>query len=43
MVIHSIFERAYRIKDILKKLVCILLAWRGYSGNKGKPNEKNLY
>ncbi len=40
----DIGERADRIKRYIK---CgwgvLLLAWRGYSGNIGKPTEKNLY
>ena len=40
----DIGERAYRIKNYINKGFGILLpAYRGYSGNKGKPNEKKLY
>ena len=40
----DIGERAYRIKRYNKEGWGVLLfAWRGYSGNKGKPTEKNLY
>ena len=40
----DIGERAYRIKNYISKGFGILLpAYRGYSGNKGKPNEKKLY
>tara|TARA_Y100000590_G_scaffold466143_1_gene640571 strand:- start:779 stop:1582 length:804 start_codon:yes stop_codon:yes gene_type:complete len=40
----DIGERAYRIKKYIEKGFSILLiSWRGFSGNKGKPNEKNLY
>tara|TARA_Y100001960_G_C14734445_1_gene859485 strand:+ start:1088 stop:1888 length:801 start_codon:yes stop_codon:yes gene_type:complete len=40
----DIGERAFRIKKYIEMGwgVC-LLAWRGYSGNSGKPTEKNLY
>ena len=40
----DIGERAYRIKNYIDKGFGILLpAYRGFSGNKGNPNEKNLY
>ena len=40
----DIGERAYRIKKYINKgWGVLLLAWRGYSGNLGKPTEKNLY
>ena len=40
----DIGERAYRIKRYIDKNWSVLLvAWRGYSGNKGIPSEKNLY
>ena len=40
----DIGERAHRIKRYINKgLGVLLLAWRGYSGNLGKPTEKNLY
>jgi len=40
----DIGERAYRIQRYLKEGWGVLLfAWRGYSGNKGSPTEKNLY
>ena len=40
----DIGERSYRIERYLKHdWGILLLAWRGYSGNKGKPTEKNLY
>ena len=40
----DIGERAYRIKRYTDSgLGVLLLAWRGYSGNKGKPTEKNIY
>ena len=40
----DIGERAYRIERYIKNGWGVLLvAWRGYSGNKGTPTEKNLY
>ena len=40
----DIGERAYRIKRYIDKNWAVLLvSWRGYSGNKGNPTEKNLY
>ena len=40
----DIGERAYKIKRYIHKGWGVLLvAWRGYSGNKGTPTEKNLY
>ena len=40
----DIGERAYRIERYINKgWGVLLLSWRGYSGNKGKPTEKNLY
>ena len=40
----DIGERAYRIKRYIDEgWGILLLAWRGYSGNSGKPTEKNLY
>ena len=40
----DIGERAYRIKRYIDKgWGVLLLSWRGYSGNSGKPTEKNLY
>ena len=41
---YDIGERAYRIERYINKgWGVFLLAWRGYSGNKGTPTEKNLY
>ena len=41
---YDIGERAYRIQRYVN---CgwgiLLLSWRGYSGNNGRPSEKNLY
>ena len=40
----DIGERAYRIKKYINVGWGVLLvSWRGYSGNKGNPTEKNLY
>ena len=40
----DIGERAYKIRRYIHKGWGILLvSWRGYSGNKGTPTEKNLY
>ena len=40
----DIGERASRIEKYIKEgWGVVLLAWRGYSGNYGKPTEKNLY
>ena len=40
----DIGERADRIKRYINNgWGVLLLAWRGYSGNLGKPTEKNLY
>ena len=40
----DIGERAYRIQKYINEGWGVLLfAWRGYSGNKGNPTEKNLY
>ena len=41
---YNIGERSNRIDRYIKMGWGVLLvAWRGYSGNKGKPNEKNMY
>lgn len=40
----DIGERAYRIKKYINNGWGVLLvSWRGFSGNKGKPSETNLY
>ena len=40
----DIGERAYRIERYINNgWGVLLLSWRGYSGNKGIPTEKNLY
>ncbi len=40
----DIGERSYRIERYIKKgWGVLLIAWRGYSGNRGYPTEINLY
>ena len=40
----DIGERAYRIEKYINEGIGVLLvSWRGFSGNDGKPTEKNLY
>ena len=40
----NLFNRVYKLNKLNKLDVNILLiSWRGFSGNKGKPSEKNLY
>ena len=40
----DIGERAYRIERYINVDWSVLIvAWRGFSGNRGKPTEKNLY
>jgi uncharacterized protein len=40
----NLFNRVYKMNELNKLDVNILLiSWRGFSGNKGKPTEKNLY
>ena len=40
----NLFNRVYKLDELNKLDVNILLiSWRGFSGNKGKPTEKNLY
>ena len=40
----DIGERSYRVDRYIKKgWGVLLMAWRGYSGNKGNPTELNLY
>ena len=41
---YDIGERAYRIERYIKDGWGVLLvSWRGFSGNEGKPSENNLY
>jgi uncharacterized protein len=40
----NLFNRVYKLNELNKLDINILLiSWRGFSGNKGKPAEKNLY
>ena len=40
----NLFNRVYKLNELNKLDVNILLiSWRGFSGNKGKPTEKILY
>ena len=40
----NIGDRAYRIKKYIdKNWNVILVSWRGFGGNNGRPTEKNLY
>ena len=40
----DIGERAYRIKKYIDRgWGVLIIGWRGYSGNSGKPSELNLY
>ena len=40
----DIGERSYRLKRYNDAgLSTLIVAWRGYSGNEGKPTERNLY
>jgi len=40
----NLFNRVYKLNELNKLDVNILLiSWRSFSGNKGKPTEKNLY
>ena len=40
----NLFNRAYKLNKLSTLNVNILIvSWRGFSGNKGRPTEKNLY
>jgi fermentation-respiration switch protein FrsA (DUF1100 family) len=40
----NLFNRVYKLNELNKlDLNILIISWRGYSGNKGKPTEKNLY
>jgi len=40
----NLLNRVHKINELNKLDINILLtSWRGFSGNKGKPSEKNLY
>jgi len=40
----NLFNRVYKLNEINKlDLNVLIISWRGFSGNEGKPTEKNLY
>ena len=40
----NLFNRVYKLNELNKlDLNILLISWRSFSGNKGKPTEKNLY
>jgi uncharacterized protein len=40
----NLFNRVYKLNELNKlDLNILLISWRGFSGNKGNPTEKNLY
>jgi len=40
----NLFNRVYKLNELNKfDLNILIISWRGFSGNKGKPTEKNLY
>ena len=40
----NLFNRVYKLNELNKlNLNILIISWRGFSGNKGKPTEKNLY
>lgn len=40
----NLFNRVHKLNELNKLDINILLiSWRGFSGNRGKPTEKNLY
>ena len=40
----NLFNRVYKLNELNKlDLNILLISWRGFSGNKGIPTEKNLY
>ena len=40
----NLFNRVYKLNELNElDLNILLISWRGFSGNKGKPTEKNLY
>jgi len=42
--VGNLFNRVYKLNELNKlDLNILLISWRGFSGNKGKPTEKNLY
>ena len=48
MIFHGnagdLSNRIYKLNELNKlKINILLISWRGFSGNKGSPTEKNLY
>ena len=40
----NLFNRVYKLNELSKlDLNILIISWRGFSGNEGKPTEKNLY
>ena len=40
----NLFNRVYKLNELSKlDLNILIISWRGFSDNKGKPTEKNLY
>jgi len=40
----NLFNRVHKLNELNKLNINILIiSWRGFSGNSGKPTEKNLY
>ena len=40
----NLFNRIYKLNELNKlDLNILVISWRGFSGNKGNPTEKNLY
>jgi len=40
----NLFNRSYKLNRFNElKLNVLIISWRGFSGNSGKPNESNLY
>ena len=40
----NLFNRVYKLNELNKlELNILIISWRGFSGNEGKPTEKNLY
>jgi len=40
----NLFNRIYKLNELNKlDLNILIISWRSFSGNKGKPTEKNLY
>jgi fermentation-respiration switch protein FrsA (DUF1100 family) len=40
----NLFNRVYKLNELNKlDLNVLIISWRGFSGNEGKPTEKNLY